>query len=108
MRRGEIWTGAGAGLASKPRPVLVLQDDRFDATSSVTVCLIISSALDVPLLRVPIPADTATGLDQASWVMLDKITTLRRSNLRERIGHLEREYLVEVERGLLVFLGLAD
>ena len=39
MRRGEIWTAAGvSGYVGKPRPVVIIQDDRFDATGSVTVC----------------------------------------------------------------------
>ncbi|HEY9556611.1 MAG TPA: type II toxin-antitoxin system PemK/MazF family toxin [Acidimicrobiales bacterium] len=39
MRRGEVWTAAaGSGCIGKPRPVVIVQDDRFDATDSVTVC----------------------------------------------------------------------
>ena len=39
MRRGDIWTVAGGkGYADKPRPVVIVQDDSFNATASVTVC----------------------------------------------------------------------
>ena len=39
MKRGEIWSvAAGKGYAGKPRPVVILQDDRFDATDSLTIC----------------------------------------------------------------------
>jgi mRNA interferase MazF len=39
VRRGDIWTAAaGRGHVGKPRPVVIVQDDRFDATDSVTVC----------------------------------------------------------------------
>ena len=39
MKRGEVWTAAGGPeYAGKPRPVIILQDDRFDATGSITVC----------------------------------------------------------------------
>ena len=37
MKRGEIWTVSGAGYAGKPRPAVIVQDDRFDATASVTI-----------------------------------------------------------------------
>lgn len=31
MKRGEIWTVAGGkDYGGKPRPVLIIQDDRFD------------------------------------------------------------------------------
>ena len=36
MRRGEVWTAAGGkDYAGKPRPIVIVQDDRFNATSSV-------------------------------------------------------------------------
>ena len=38
MKRGELWTTAdGSGYASKPRPVVIVQDDAFTARDSVTV-----------------------------------------------------------------------
>lgn len=39
MKRGEVWTAAGGpDYAGKPHPVVVLQDDRFEDTKSITVC----------------------------------------------------------------------
>ena len=105
MRRGDIVTIAGGVYASKPRPALVVQDDRFDATESLTVCPFTSSDVDAPLLRVPVTADEGNGLDQDSFLMVDKITTVRRSNAHAVIGRLEATALVEFERRLLVFLG---
>ena len=105
MRRGDIVTVAGGVYASKPRPALVVQDDRFDATDSVTVCPFTTTEVDAPLLRVPVVADEANGLGQDSYLMVDKITTVRRSNARTVLGRLEATTLVEFERRLLVFLG---
>ena len=39
------------------------------------------------------------------FLMVDKITTVRRSNARTVLGRLEATTLVEFERRLLVFLG---
>ena|SRR5438132_9119731 len=51
MKRGDIWTVAGGpGYAAKPRPVMVLQDNRFDATESITICPFTA----VPKHRVPV------------------------------------------------------
>ena len=66
MRRGDIVTVAGGVYASKPRPALIVQDDRFDATNSLTVCPFTSAQVDAPLLRVPVTADEVNGLDQDS------------------------------------------
>lgn len=88
-----------------PRPALVVQDDRFDGTDSVTGFPFTTNELDAPLLRVPVVADEANGLSQDSCLMVDKITTVRRSNAHTVLGRLEATTLVEFERRLLVFLG---
>lgn len=108
MRHGDIVTVAGGVYVHKPRPALVVQDDRFDATDSLTVCPFTSNAVDAPLLRVPVSADEQNGLDHDSFLMVDKITTVRRSNALAVIGRLEATALVEFERRLLVFLGFGS
>ena len=81
LRRGEIWTVAGGGdYVGKPRPTLILQDDRFD-TDSVTVCLLTSDATEAPLFRLVIESSPANGLDATSRLMIDKITTVHRRRL---------------------------
>ncbi len=105
MSRGDIVTVAGGVYASKPRPALIVQDDRFDATDSLTVCPFTSTDVDAPLLRMSVTADEKNGLDQDSFLMVDKMTTVRRSNARTVVGRLEAATLVEFERRLLVFLG---
>jgi mRNA interferase MazF len=105
MRRGDIVTVAGGVYAGKPRPALVVQDDRFDATDSVTVCPFTTTEVGAPLLRIPVVASEANGLGHDSYLMVDKITTVRRGNAHTVLGRLEATTLVEVERRLLVFLG---
>ena len=108
MRRGELWTAAGGKhYAGKPRPVVIVQDDRFDATSSITVCLLTTDPTEIPLLRVPLDPDAGNGLDAPSSIMLDKITTMQRSKLGERIGKVSDAEILALSRGLVVFLKLA-
>jgi mRNA interferase MazF len=108
MKRGEIWTAAaGSGYAGKPRPVAILQDDRFDATSSVTVCALTTDPTEAPLIRLPVVPDARNGLREASTLMVDKITTIPRSKLGERIGQLGDDDMVRLGRAVLVFFGLA-
>lgn len=108
MRRGEVWTAAaGTGYAEKPRPVVIIQDDRFDATDSVTICAFTTDPTEAPLLRIPISADAMNGLRQPSSLMVDKITTMSRSTMGERIGRLADEDMVALGRAIVVFLGMA-
>jgi mRNA interferase MazF len=108
VKRGEIWTAAaGSGYVGKPRPVVIIQDDLFDATASVTVCAFTSDVTDAPLFRVSVEADEATGIRQSSRLMVDKITTVPRAKLGERIGRLSDDDLTRLARSIVVFLGLA-
>ena len=108
MRRGEIWTVAGGpDYAGKPRPAVVLQDDRFDATSSVTICSFTSNPADAPLFRVLVEPSERNGLREPSRLMVDKITTVRRAKLDRLVGRLGDEDLIRLGRAVVVFLGLA-
>lgn len=107
MIRGELWTVARGVYASKPRPALIVQDDLFGSTDSVTVLPLTTNHVDAPLLRIPIASSELSGLDRDSDVMVDKLTTVRRSNVSTRIGRLTSEQLASVERATMVFLGLA-
>ena len=107
MKRGEIWTAAGgADYAGKPRPVVIVQDDRFDATDSITICAFTTDPTEAPLIRLRVePGDS--GLREASSLMVDKITTVPRLRLGERIGRLSDEDMLRLGRAMVVFLGLA-
>ena len=108
MKRGEIWTAsAGSGHAGRPRPVVIVQDDRFDATTSVTVCAFTTDETDAPLVRLLIEANETTGIREPSRLMVDKVTTVPRSKLGEHVGQLNDDDMIRLSRALVVFLGLA-
>jgi mRNA interferase MazF len=108
VKRGELWTvSGGPDYLGKPRPAVILQDDRFGATSSVTVCAFTSDPTEAPLLRLLVEPSSTNGLEIASRLMVDKITTVARSKLGTHIGRLADEDLVRLNRAVLVFLGLA-
>jgi len=106
-RRGDIVLVAGGVYAIKPRPAVFVQDDLFDATDSVTVRPFTTSDVSAPLLRMPVPADDAISIDSPSLAMIDKITTVRHSSAGEAIGRLDSVQMVQLERRILVFIGLA-
>lgn len=108
MKRGEIWTVAGGeDYAGKPRPVAILQDDRFDATASITICPFTTDPTKAVYIRLPIKPNEQNGLKIASSLMVDKITTVSKAKIGKRIGRLDDEDIVRLNRAVLVFLGLA-
>jgi len=109
VRRGDIYTAAARGVYSgKPRPVVIIQDDRFDATASVTVCPLTTNPIDAPLFRVPIEPSEPNGLTERSFLMVDKVTTMPRANLGSYLGRLGDNHVLQLNRALIVFLGLAE
>lgn len=109
MRRGDICIAAARGIyTGKPRPVVIVQDDRFDATASITVCPLTTNPLDAPLTRIDVEVTAATGIEQPSKIMIDKIMTMPRANVHDHLGRLADADLIRLDRALLVFLGLAE
>ena len=107
MRRGEVWTVSGAGYAGKPRPAVIVQDDRFDATASVTICVFTTDPTEAPLFRLAVAPSERNGLQAASRLMVDKLTTVSKERLGQRLGRLDDADVVRLNRAILVFLGLA-
>lgn len=108
MTRGEIWTVAGrAAYAGKPRPAVIVQDDAFDATDSIVVCPLTTDPTPAPALRVAVQPTDTNGLQAPSRLMIDKVTAVPRSRLRQQVGALETTEMLRLSRALIVFLGLA-
>jgi len=107
MKRGDIWTVAGgAAYAGKPRPAVIIQDDRFDANDSVVVCPVTSDPTDAPTFRIPVSPDDKNGLRTPCRLMVDKVSAVPRTRLRHQVGALGAEEMTHLNRAIVVFLGL--
>jgi mRNA interferase MazF len=108
MRRGEIWTVAGGkNYVGKSRPVVIVQDDSFDATDSITICAFTTNETQAPLFRLPVEPNERNGLHMTCRLMVDKITTVPKSKVGSHIGRLDDEDILRLNQAVLVFLGLA-
>ena len=109
MKRGEIWTVAGgAAYAGKPRPAVIVQDDRFDANDSIVVCPLTTDPTPAPIFRLPVPANPQSGLRSPCRLMVDKLTAVPRKRLGTLVGSLTSDELRTLNRALFVFLGLSE
>jgi mRNA interferase MazF len=86
---------------------VILQDDRFDRTESITICAFTTDPTDAPLFRLEVEPSTSNGLRAACRLMVDKITTVPKTRIGARAGRLGDEDMVRLNRAILVFLGLA-
>lgn len=107
MRRGDFVTITIQGDYGKPHPALVIQADPFNEHASVTVLPVTSTLVAAPLLRIPVEPDDGNGLQKRSQVMVDKATTEKREKVGSPFGHIDEDTMIEVERSLAVFLGIA-
>jgi mRNA interferase MazF len=109
MRRGEIWTVAGgAAYTAKPRPAVIVQDDRFDANDSIVVCPLTTDPTSAPIFRLPILSNPRTGLRAPCKLMVDKLTAVPRKRLGTLVGQLSPDELKALNRAIFVFLGLSE
>jgi mRNA interferase MazF len=112
-RRGEVYLvnfdpTVGAEI-KKTRPALILQNDIANRHSSITIVAAITSQFDEPLYpsEVLIRAPEG-GLTVNSVVLLNQIRSLDKRRLIRRLGNVKTGTMEEVERALLVSLGMVD
>ncbi|MDR1187158.1 MAG: type II toxin-antitoxin system PemK/MazF family toxin [Bifidobacteriaceae bacterium] len=108
-KAGEVWVGAGGSYLSKPRPVVIMQSEKFVALNSVTVCPVTSepTSSDLPLFRLELPP-VGTGLETRSWAMADKVTTIPKAKLGTKTGTVPRATMRQLLALVATFLGVAD
>lgn len=105
LRRGDLVVAVLQGAVGKPRPMLVIQSDFFAETATITLLPVTSELIQAPLMRIPVEPSEANGLKASSQIMVDKVSTVTRDKVRQRIGRLDDETMLAVQRALAVFLG---
>lgn len=105
--RGDFVTIAMHGDFGEPRPALVIQADPFSEQATVTVLPVTGTLVAAPLFRITVQPSAENGLQKPSQVMVDKAMTVKRDKLGQAFGCIAADAMVEVERCLAVFLGIA-
>lgn len=107
MKRGDVFLASIPGDYGKPRPVVIVQNEKANDThASIVVCPVSSHVIDAPLFRLSVDPTPRNGLRVKSQVMIDKISAIRRERLRNYVGHLNDELLLQLNRSLAFWIGL--
>lgn len=106
LQRGDIVVMALAGDYGKPRPAVVVQSNLFDALESITLCPITSYTVDAPLFRLALLPNNINHLGRQSYVMVDKIATVKKGKIDKKIGALTVYELDQLDQQLRRFLDL--
>lgn len=108
VRRGDITLIVVSGDYGKPRPAVVVQTDLANEThASIVVCPLTTHLQDAPLFRLPVEPSSDNGLNKKSQIMVDKIVAVRKDKVRDKIGCLDKSTMLELNRALFLWLGLA-
>jgi mRNA interferase MazF len=108
MRRGDVWTVAGGkDDAGKARPVVILQEDSFNGTESITICAFTTDETDAPLFRLPVEPNERNGL--RATMPPHGGQGDHRPEIQGRCAYrrLDDEDSLRLNQAVLVFLGLA-
>ena len=106
VKRGDIVLAVHADLG-KPRPAVVVQSNTFNENAlTILVCPLTSDITESMPLRPIVPANPDTGLRERSQVMTDKMRALRSDRIRGALGSIDASTTEELERALLLVLGL--
>lgn len=106
MRRGDLVPVALPGDFGKPRPALVIQADRFGSTGTVIVAVLTGTEVAPTLLRPLIVPTERNGLRKPSYVMIDKLTAVKRNKVGPVFGQADTEAMTTVTRAVAVLLGI--
>jgi len=105
MKRFDIYTTTGGTYSTKPRPAVIIQALAFDDFDSLTVIPMTTMEV-ISDFRIRIEPSQENNLGKTGFVMIDKLTTIKKSGLGEYIGHIEDKYIDEIENALLKFIGI--
>lgn len=107
LKRGDIVVCVASGDYGKPRPAVVVQANIFNEThASITLCPITSTLVAAPLFRLTLKPGKQNGLKVASQIMVDKITSLPRIKINQKIGSLTSEQKHHLDEALCCWLEL--
>ncbi len=103
ISRGEVWDADIPGVGKHP-VVVITRDTALPLVTSV-VCVLITSSLHEHVAEVELGQEE--GLERLSSANCDNIFTLPKAVLTRRRGRLGPAKSVELDRALMIALGLA-
>ncbi len=107
MQRGDIVICVLSGDYGKPRPAVIVQSNLFNDThASITVCPITTHLIETPLFRLLLSPDKQNGLKNPSQIMVDKIATLQRDKIHQKIGLLTADQQNQLNKTIKLWLML--
>ena len=88
------------------RPVLIVQNDKGNKYSPTVIVTPITGKLNKNPLHTHVPISRKCGLDKDSLVLTEQIRAIDRTRLGSYIGYIGESAMLQVDKALLVSIGL--
>lgn len=113
IRRGDIfYANLNPVIGSEQggvRPVLIIQNNIGNKYSPTTIIAAITSKIKKAKLPTHVELSAAEfNLEKDSVILLEQLRTIDKRRLKEKITHLDDEIMSEIDRALMISLGLVD
>lgn len=107
MQRGDIVVCVSSDDYGKPRPAVIVQTDLFNKThATFTICPFTIHLIEAPLFRLWVSPSKQNGLKEVSQIMVDKITSIKRDKIHQKMGALTAEQMDKLNDAILLWLDL--
>lgn len=107
LKRGDIVLCSMSNDFGKVRPAVIVQNDSFvDVRDSVSLCPLTSQLIPDAVFRPTVLSNNKSGLDTTSQIMVDKLCSIKKSRVKEKLGSLDNNKIPELNEALKLWLGL--
>ncbi|MDD3705768.1 MAG: type II toxin-antitoxin system PemK/MazF family toxin [Clostridiaceae bacterium] len=113
LRRGDIFYGDLSPVIGSEqggvRPVLIIQNDIGNKYSPTVIIAAITSQINKAKLPTHVELEALKyGITKDSVILLEQIRTIDKRRLREKIGHLSEELMMQVDTAIQISFGLIE
>ena len=111
IRRGDIFYADLRPVVGSEqggiRPVLIIQNDVGNKHSPTVICAAITSKMNKAKLPTHIEIDASTyDIVRDSVILLEQLRTIDKQRLKDKVCHLDKDILSQVDRALQISLEL--
>ena len=110
VKRGELYYADLSPVVGSEqggiRPVLVVQNDIGNKYSPTIIAAAVTSKINKAKLPTHIELPSAYGLAKDSVILLEKIRTLDKRRLKEKMGHLDDVTMDDVDSAIQISFGI--
>ena len=113
VKRGDIYYADSSPVVGSEqggiRPVLVIQNDVGNKYSPTVIAAAITSQINKAKMPTHIELSASEyGLYKDSVILLEQIRTIDKKRLREKVAHLDKKLMQDVNGALAVSFGLEN